>query len=97
MIISADPRQYITMFREIEPCDNLPAMKQSPTAAQLVLSIPEILEQILLSLFMKDVFVFQRINKTWRDTIQNSPSLQRKLFLTPWSPVGETTPIDLNE
>lgn len=46
-------------------------------------SIPELLEQILLSTSYIDVFVVQRVSKVFNNTILDSPKLQRKLIKAP--------------
>lgn len=53
------------------------------TAAAAVLSTPELLEAIILELPNTQVFLIQRVNKTFRDVIRGSPSLQKALFLRP--------------
>jgi hypothetical protein len=57
-------------------------------ARQVVFSTVELLEQILLYLSMKKVFVVQRVSRHFRDVIGTSVLLQHELFLRP-SPVAE--------
>lgn len=52
-----------------------------PTAAQKVFSTVELLEMILIYLPMTKLFVLQRINTTFHDTINGSIHLRRKMFL----------------
>jgi len=44
---------------------------------------PEILEQILLELPIKDILLVQRVNKTFHATVTDSPRLQQAVFLKP--------------
>ena len=50
------------------------------SAVHQVLSIPELLEHILLYLPERDLLLDQRVSTTWRNIITITPSLQRKLF-----------------
>ncbi|KAK4894086.1 hypothetical protein LTR27_007671 [Elasticomyces elasticus] len=52
-------------------------------AAIKVLSIPELLEEILLDLNTKEILFAQKVCKTWKQIIDTTPSLQRALFLMP--------------
>jgi hypothetical protein len=48
--------------------------------AQTVFGIPELLDQILKDVYTSDVFVFQRTNKTFRETIPGTSHVRpRKL------------------
>lgn len=51
----------------------------SPTSG--VLDTYELLENILLRVPMKQLFVVQRVSKTWKDIIERSQSLRKKMFL----------------
>ncbi|KAK0322498.1 hypothetical protein LTR82_006457 [Friedmanniomyces endolithicus] len=51
--------------------------------ASQVLQLPELLELILLHLSQKDLLLSQRVSRTFRSTINHSPTLQRALFLAP--------------
>lgn len=42
--------------------------------------IPELLEMILECATLQDLLLWQRVNKAWQTTIQNSPRIQEKLF-----------------
>ncbi|KAL4992661.1 hypothetical protein BDW68DRAFT_53281 [Aspergillus falconensis] len=54
------------------------------SATETVLSIPELLEQILLNLDMQDLLTSaQRVNKHWQHIISTSPRLQQTLFFRP--------------
>lgn len=48
--------------------------------------IPELLEKVLLYLTQGEILQVQRVNRFWRDTIFESPSLQQKLFFQPLPP-----------
>jgi hypothetical protein len=51
------------------------------TTSERVLSMPEILEAILLRLSLRDLLVHaQLVNRVWRDLISTSPTLQQTLF-----------------
>ncbi|KAK5739770.1 hypothetical protein LTR17_005056 [Elasticomyces elasticus] len=52
-------------------------------AAIKVLSIPELLEEILLDLSTREILFAQTVCKTWKQIINTTPSLQRALFLMP--------------
>lgn len=52
------------------------------TSTQLVFSIPELLEKILLYVPERDLLLSQRVNQTFRNVTKHSPQLQRKLFYT---------------
>lgn len=51
------------------------------SAAEKVFGIPELLEQVLLCLSWRQLFVLTRINQTFRDTISDSVSLRRRKHL----------------
>lgn len=53
------------------------------SAIEAVLSTTELLESILHKLPMKDLLFAQAVSKHWKATIDNSPKLQRALFLRP--------------
>lgn len=48
-----------------------------------VLSLPELLESILVQLPMRDLVRVQRVSHAWYDSITKSPTLQKKLFFRP--------------
>ena len=52
-------------------------------ACAQALSVPELLELILLHLPPKDLLMSQRVDRYWQETIRNSASLQKALFLLP--------------
>ena len=52
-------------------------------AAEAVFTTPELLEHIVLFCFTADVFNTNQVNRTFRDTVQSSVKLQRKLGLRP--------------
>ncbi|OCL15147.1 hypothetical protein AOQ84DRAFT_226149 [Glonium stellatum] len=54
-----------------------------PPASQRLCAIFEVLEHILLYLRMEDVVRVQRVCLRWKSVIENSPRLQRLLFLSP--------------
>ncbi|GIZ48477.1 hypothetical protein CKM354_001153600 [Cercospora kikuchii] len=54
-------------------------------AATTVFDTAELLEAILLQLPLVDILRAQRINRSFQDSIKKSPSLQRALFLKPYS------------
>lgn len=56
-------------------------MTSQPTAAEKVFAIRELLEPILLLLPARDLLLFQRVNKFFRDTITGSKPLQSALWL----------------
>jgi hypothetical protein len=50
-------------------------------ATHRALQIPEILEHILVHLPIKDLFVHQRVSRTFQISIAQSPAIQTKMFL----------------
>ncbi|KAL2038003.1 hypothetical protein N7G274_009223 [Stereocaulon virgatum] len=80
-----DYRLFKRCFGDAEAkCDKhrLPKLSDSPEVASTqVFHIPELLEMILLHVPELPLLVFQRVNKVWRDVIQTSSPLQRKLFM----------------
>jgi hypothetical protein len=54
------------------------------------LDIPEILENVLRFLRVKNVFGVQRVCRQWKDLIASSPAIQEKLFLRPRNDTSET-------
>ncbi|KAK5698009.1 hypothetical protein LTR97_006969 [Elasticomyces elasticus] len=56
-----------------------------------VLALPELLENILLRLHVKDLLFAQRVCKTWKQVIEGSPSIQRSLFFLPGT-IGDVDP-----
>jgi len=58
--------------------------QETNSAAHEVLgSVPELLETVLYHLPLTDLLLAQRVSRTWRAAIQQSPKLQRALFITP--------------
>ncbi|KAK6442837.1 hypothetical protein LTR95_000943 [Oleoguttula sp. CCFEE 5521] len=59
--------------------------KAAAIAGKKVLQIPELLEMVLAHLDIRTLLLLQRVNTTWKATIDNSAELQEKLFyrLTP--------------
>ncbi|KAK5124805.1 hypothetical protein LTR85_001518 [Meristemomyces frigidus] len=55
-------------------------------AAQRVFDIAELFEAILLQLEITELFVNHRVSKAWRDWIQSSRPLTRKMFVTSGPP-----------
>ncbi|KAK4500789.1 hypothetical protein PRZ48_008981 [Zasmidium cellare] len=62
--------------------------------SQPVLGTAELFENILLRLPMTDLFVLKRVCKVWRDAIQDSPSLRKKMFIQPCAPPLQPVPND---
>lgn len=52
-----------------------------PAACDCVLATSELLGKILSSLPAKNVFVFQRVSKTWNQEIAHFVDVQEKMFL----------------
>ncbi|KAK5732317.1 hypothetical protein LTR17_010631 [Elasticomyces elasticus] len=50
--------------------------------AQQMLLLPELIENIILHLPMKDLLLSQRVCKTWKAVIDSSPQIQEALFFT---------------
>ncbi|KAK4619610.1 hypothetical protein CLAFUW4_11501, partial [Fulvia fulva] len=48
-----------------------------------VMDTAELFEAILLQLPLSDLITYRSVNKTWFQTIHNSPKLMQKLFLSP--------------
>jgi hypothetical protein len=51
------------------------------TASDCVFATVELLEHILLSLPTENLFVLQRVSKTWKQTVAQSVAMQVKMFL----------------
>ena len=64
-------------------CQTTPITEIMASPATTVLATYELLENILLNLPIKDLFIIQRVDSTWRDLIQRSDPLQHKMFLRP--------------
>lgn len=60
-----------------------PAVRQPTANMDAVPDIPELLENILLNLPIRDLLLAQRVNKTFQATILGSSKLQQALFLKP--------------
>lgn len=54
--------------------------------ANEVFNIPELLELILLDVFWYDLFILQRVSRSFRNTIEGSPKLRHKISDTPFGP-----------
>lgn len=64
-------------------------------AATKVFNIPELLENILGRVFQIDIFILQRVSRTFNGTIQGSKMLQRKMLAsTEREPIIESEFID---
>lgn len=51
--------------------------------ASSVLMIPEVLEHVLLSLSVRDLYVTQRVSRRWKAVINSSIRIRRSMFLAP--------------
>jgi hypothetical protein len=51
-------------------------------AAPRALQLPEIVENVLIYLLIRDLIAHQRVSKTFQTTIAESPALRRKMFPT---------------
>ncbi|KAJ1337955.1 F-box-like domain-containing protein [Microdochium nivale] len=59
-----------------------------------VLAIPELLETILVNLDTRTLLVAaQRVNRTWRSSIRDSPTLQKALFFRPDHSASLSAPV----
>lgn len=52
-------------------------------ASEKVFMLPELLERVLVGLSLEELFVFQRVNSTFRDTIRRSKDAQITMRLAP--------------
>lgn len=50
------------------------------SAAEIVFGIPELLDQILKDVYPSDIFVFQRTNKIFRETIPRTSHVRPRKF-----------------
>lgn len=65
---------------------------EKPSASCKVFAIPELLEQILMDINIRELLVnAQRVNSTWHSTIKASKKLQQALFCEPVSSVAVHT------
>lgn len=55
--------------------------ERAPTAADKVFNVPELVENILINLLPLDLVTLRALNRATRNTIDESPTLQRNLFL----------------
>lgn len=55
--------------------------EQEEEAASKLAETYELVEQILLHVDIADVFVKQRVSATWRNVVQRSTSLKKKMWL----------------
>ena len=62
------------------------------TAASKVLFLPELIEQILAMLPIKNLFGARRVCSTWHECINVSPQLRTACFLSGGEPSGLTNP-----
>ncbi|OQO13994.1 hypothetical protein B0A48_00869 [Cryoendolithus antarcticus] len=58
-------------------------------AAPEVFTLPELLEMILTKSEMRDILLWQRVDKTFQSTITRSQALQEKLFLRSVEDAGQ--------
>lgn len=65
-------------------------------AAAKVRALPELLENILLQLPIRDLLFAQKVCKTFKQVMEESPSIQRALFFTPGG-VGDVYQTDGKE
>jgi hypothetical protein len=56
-------------------------LSQHPAACHRALQTTELLENILVHLPVKDLFVHQKVSKRFQATIAKSPAIRRKMFL----------------
>ncbi|ORY13921.1 hypothetical protein BCR34DRAFT_249237 [Clohesyomyces aquaticus] len=68
--------------------------KQKTAACTTVLSVFELLEQILLNLSMLDLLLAQAVCMRWHTVIQTSPRIQRALYFLPREVPPSPTPAD---
>ncbi|KAF2166461.1 hypothetical protein M409DRAFT_54807 [Zasmidium cellare ATCC 36951] len=79
-----EPEEPVASSSDDDSEDGDPSTHPSNRAKAKALSIPEILEQILLNLRICDlIFPIPLVCRQWRDTIEGSSKLQQALFLSP--------------
>ena len=54
-----------------------------PPSVAKVMNVTELRERILLHLPVNNLFVLQRVSKTWQDTVKASITISQKMFLQP--------------
>ncbi|KAK3115459.1 hypothetical protein LTR53_005161 [Teratosphaeriaceae sp. CCFEE 6253] len=59
------------------------ATTETSEMAMKVFAVPELLENILLRLALRDLLFASTVCTTWRSTVAGSPSIQRALFYKP--------------
>lgn len=71
------------MLRRMKNLGRAKSKSSTPTgvAASKVFAIPELLDEILLYLPLKQLFAIQRVSKAFHDTIGASDRLKRRMFL----------------
>lgn len=72
------------MFNRL-PVFDLPSdiFQVASVAGPVLAAIPELVEAVVLELPLQDILLAQRVDRTWRATIKNSPKLQKALFFRP--------------
>ena len=69
-------------------------IKTRYSAANTVLSIPELLKAILLHVDMKTILLSQRVNRNWANIMASSIVIQQALFFRPVQEVSSIIPFD---
>lgn len=63
------------------------------SAAQQVFDLPELLENIFVFLPERNIVVSKRVCRYWKQAIEGSVKIQRKLFLVADPSANEDTPV----
>lgn len=74
-------KRQVSLPEPLQPRYPAAASSSSHMACYQAFAAVELLESILLPLDMRELLRIQRVSRRWQAVIQQSPSLQRKMFL----------------
>ncbi|KAK3639471.1 hypothetical protein LTR56_012442 [Elasticomyces elasticus] len=84
----ASPRRSARLKQDQSSANSVPSDETlGTTIPHTPLDIPELLENILMNLPLRDILFSQRVCRVWQESILQSPNIQKALFLR----VGSTT------
>lgn len=70
------------------------SLSLSNSAAETVLKTPELVEMILAHLDLNELLSVQRVCRHWKEILNSSTRLKRKLYLSPITKIDERIPVD---
>lgn len=69
------------MAKEQKRAQAVEASYRRVKAPSTVVAIPQLLEQILVDLDTTDIIRLRRVNRSFKDTIDDNPAMQQKTFI----------------